>query len=87
MIGVFWGYVFFFGFFLGGLVGCVASRISAKMDDNTELPKYVPSIEEILCVLRTIRATYRCSPHEDECMEEAIRLIESMSEENEDDGE
>ena len=84
MIGVFWGYVFFFGLFLGGLIGWGASKASSKLDDKAELPKYIPSKEEILCVLRTIRATYRCSPHENECMEEAIRLIESMPEEDED---
>ncbi len=88
MIGVFWGYVFFFGLFLGGLIGWGASKASSKLDDgseqNIDFTKYVPSKEEVLCVLRTIQAMYRCSPHEDDCMEEAIRLIESMPEEDED---
>lgn len=68
---------------IGIIIGLFSAGIFNKNNNNQELHKYIPSIEEILCVLHVIRATYRCTSYEADCMEEAIRLIESMSGENE----
>ena len=81
--------MYYFLLFVCIVISIIIGLLSVGMFDkdnnnNQELHKYIPSIEEILCVLHVIRATYRCTPHEADCMEEAIRLIESMSEEDED---
>ena len=83
MAGVFWGYTLFFTLCLGGIIGWICAKASSKIDD-TELPKIVPTKEEVLRVMEVITATYRCTSYEKECMEEAHRLIESMMEEDED---
>ena len=72
--------MYIFTLFLCVVIGIAIGVTIPKNENNEEheFHKRVPSKEEVLCVLRTVRAMYRCSPHEDDCMEEAIRLIESM---------
>ena len=85
MQGVFWGYLFFFGMCVGGIIGCILYEISVKTG-NTEkkIPQYRPSKEEIKIVLQVIMMSLRYSPHEKECVAEALRLIELMPEDEED---
>ena len=72
----------FFVLSIGVLIGWGCGCIYKITDNKVELPKHVPSIDEILCVLNMINATYRCSPHEKECIDEAIHIFEEMSLEN-----
>ena len=72
--------MYIFTLFLCVVIVIAIGVVISKNEDNEEreFHKRIPPKEEVLCVLRTVRAMYRCSPHEDDCMEEAIRLIESM---------
>ena len=79
--------MYIFSLLLCIAIGIVMWVVVSKNDNKEEheFHKRIPSKEEVLCVLRTVRAMYRCSPHEDECMEEAIKLIESMEDVDDDD--
>ena len=79
--------MYFFSLILCVIAGIIMGIIISKNKDNEEYEfhKRVPSKEEILYVLHTVRTMYRCSPHEDDCMKEAIRLIKLMEEDADDD--
>ena len=87
MQGVFIGYALIFALLVGILIGWYSGVFSERMGNNkNESPGYSPSIDEILSVLNVINMSYRCSPHEKECLEKAICILEEKaSEENEED--
>ena len=62
-------------------VGYIIGRISEIPDQK--FVKRNPNKEEILVVLRTIKSSLRLSPYENDCFDEAYRLIESMPNEEE----
>ena len=48
-----------------------------------EIVEHKPSREEVLIVLRTIKSSLNLSPYENNCFEEAYKIIESTSDEEE----
>lgn len=75
-----YGYIAIFCFCIGAIVmyGCL--RWSDR-DVKIYHPKYKPPTpEEIVIALRVIEMSNLLSPHEKECVEQAIRIIEKVIE-------
>ena len=76
-VGVVWMFISVLFFLLGIWVG-------AKIRDTEEkAEKKPPTDEEIRVVLENVMFSYHCSPHEKDCIEEAINILDERIGDNE----